>query len=656
MMHTIHVLIIDDDDSYPVLTRRLLSRTDQNFVVDSANNHDDGLRLLREAAHDVYLLDYNLGDADGLALLQEARAGGLTAPVILMTSNTKHDHALTVRALQAGATDYIDKVDITPQMLQRTIQKAIARARIEAETRENEVLYRALIAESPDGIAVIDTDGLLTIVNGSLCDLTGYSTDELIGQPISRILSDFSSPFNLSDHGDGMLTHARLVCANTPPRYVEVSARRTGDRRVQFVIRDMSERQEIMASQARHIEQLHILHQVDEELSQRLELSYVLTMALDAAVRLSAARSGLIALIDAGGGLDVRRVVGDFGLYDPADYMPQMTLIQDVLDARSGRFVDDVRGVANYTATSAEVDACMIVPLQAHDKQVGVMLLEGKASPHFTPRTFDFIALIASRVAVSIENAQLYRNQQLRYAELERLYEQVSHLEELKTMMIRVAAHDIRNPLTVILNYVDLIRMMPDAPHDKIMGYVDLIERAAHHVSTITHDILSLEQLESLQTDDDSQANISAALRDAVDKFGDQAAQKEQGLQVNAPPRDLWVRGVDTYLTQAVANLVSNAIKYTPRGGNIQITLTHDDGWATFKVIDDGAGIPPEKQAKLFTPFYRAITDGQRGIDGTGLGLYLVKRIVEGFDGGIIFHSVVGKGSTFGFWLPLTGR
>lgn len=655
MMHTTHVLIIDDDASYPVLTRRILSRTDQTFVVDWVDNYDDGLQRLREAAHDVYLLDYNLGSADGLELLQQARADGFNGPVILMTSNTKHDHALNVRALQAGATDYIDKVDITPQLLQRAIQQAIARSRIEADVRENEMLYRALIAESPDGIAVTDVGGRLTIVNQSLCDLTGYSADELIGQPISRILSGFSTPSNLSDHGDGMLTQARLSCRYLPPRDVDVSARRTRDRRVQFVVRDISERQRLLQSQARHIERLQILGQVDEELNQRLELSFVLTMALDAAMRLSAARSGLIALVDAKDdvALDVQHVVGDFGIHHPADYMPHMTLIYDVLRQKRGCFVADVGTVDNYTAVTARANACMIMPLQSYEKQVGVMVLEGNRSPDFTRETFDFVGLVANRVAVAIEHAQLYRNEKQRYAELEKLYEQVSQLEHIKTMMIRVAAHDIRNPLTVILNYVDLIRMMPDAPHDKIMGYVDLIERAANHVSTITHDILSLEQLESLQADDDSRANVSAALRDVLDKLGDQATQKELDLQVNTPQRDLWVRGVQTYLTQAVANLVSNAIKYTPRGGHIKIKLTHDDGWATFKVIDDGAGIPSEKQKKLFTPFYRAISDGQRGIDGTGLGLYLVKSIIEGFGGDIIFHSVPDEGCTFGFWLPL---
>jgi signal transduction histidine kinase len=104
---------------------------------------------------------------------------------------------------------------------------------------------------------------------------------------------------------------------------------------------------------------------------------------------------------------------------------------------------------------------------------------------------------------------------------------------------------------------------------------------------------------------------------------------------------------------EAMNNLISNAIKYTPEGGKIEVSLSADDDNAIFRVRDNGYGIPLEQQAGLFQPFYRATTAKTIDIEGTGLGLHLVKNIIQRYDGEMIFSSVEGAGSTFGFKLPL---
>jgi signal transduction histidine kinase len=99
-------------------------------------------------------------------------------------------------------------------------------------------------------------------------------------------------------------------------------------------------------------------------------------------------------------------------------------------------------------------------------------------------------------------------------------------------------------------------------------------------------------------------------------------------------------------------NLINNAIKYTPPAGRVDVHLRLDANNAIFEVKDNGYGVPEEQQARLFEPFYRVRTNETKKIEGTGLGLHLVKNIVDRHNGRMIFSSVYGEGSTFGFTLP----
>jgi signal transduction histidine kinase len=128
-------------------------------------------------------------------------------------------------------------------------------------------------------------------------------------------------------------------------------------------------------------------------------------------------------------------------------------------------------------------------------------------------------------------------------------------------------------------------------------------------------------------------------------------------MNVFMTDEQLPVFGSDIDLCEAIANLLTNATKYTPEGGKIDVRLQPlhgDDGeWAIIEIEDNGIGIEDEHQVRLFQPFYRVKSEKTQRIDGTGLGLYLVKKIVDAHNGRLRFHSTYGKGSTFGFQLPL---
>lgn len=235
-------------------------------------------------------------------------------------------------------------------------------------------------------------------------------------------------------------------------------------------------------------------------------------------------------------------------------------------------------------------------------------------------------------------------------AELRAVYEQVRELEQVKTDMIRIAAHDLRNPIGAISGLIELLTAKDGLNNDQ-RELVNLINQTNLSMQRIVNDILSLERIEHIQhqTACEFNAIVQKAYTDQVFR----ANHKKLHYQLDLPETIFTVQGDSAQLYEAVGNLISNAIKYTPAEGSVNIGLIQDGKSVHFTVTDSGYGIPQDQQTRLFQPFYRARTAENREIDGTGLGLHLVKNIIDRHGGKMIFHSEYHKGSQFGFQLPI---
>jgi signal transduction histidine kinase len=258
-----------------------------------------------------------------------------------------------------------------------------------------------------------------------------------------------------------------------------------------------------------------------------------------------------------------------------------------------------------------------------------------------------------SRVAVALDNARLYDISQTHLGEVKALYHQVSELEQLKTHMIRVAAHDLRSPLGVVSGYIAILQEELGDQSEQYQMYLKPIDRAIQRMQQMSTDILSLERVHSAQHKEWEPMTLRELVERALLDSRDQATLKQQAFAASIVDSEISMRGDPVQLYEAVTNLIGNAIKYTLVGGSVSVRLDTEDGQAVFEVKDTGIGVPADYQAKLFQPFFRVKTEETRQIDGTGLGLYLVKSIVERHGGTMIFSSVHGQGSTFGFKLPL---
>ena len=518
-----------------------------------------------------------------------------------------------------------------------------------------------------DGYYEVDLHGRFLIVNEALARLIGVPKEDLLGDawPYQRLASEDSTPAAAEAFGQVYRTgepiqslQGELQRPDGDIRTVEVSISPVLNRRSRVtgfrgIVRDVSERIHLSARMAQRMELLAVLEQVDTELAQTLDIDTVLTISMRALVLLSHADAAEIVLRD--DRTDVFALVRYHGFDEAIELVPQtMGILGRVLREMKPELTLDVSKDPDYYAVRPETRAQMSLPMIAHNRLLGVVSLEADDPSRFTPEVFEFSHLLAARMAAAVENARLYQLSQSQLAELRGLYEQVSALEQIKTDMIRIASHDLRSPLGIIVGYLDLLQYdLNETLNDEQRGFFEAMKRAADRMQRMTTDILSLERVQTVRMQTHVRLQFEHLLRKVVDDFEDNAARKGVTLVRHFADVRVPIVGDPISLAEAVGNLVSNAIKYTPAGGQVDIQLTRGRKSAELLITDTGIGIAEADQDKLFSPFYRVKNEATQGVEGTGLGLYLVKKIIEQHSGELIVRSALGEGSTFGFRIPM---
>ncbi len=237
-------------------------------------------------------------------------------------------------------------------------------------------------------------------------------------------------------------------------------------------------------------------------------------------------------------------------------------------------------------------------------------------------------------------------------AELTRAKEELERLDRFKTEFTLMVTHELRSPVTAIQSFLlSLVKGYIPPEHQQTM-LQKAIERT-QELLDLVDDLLNLAAArQEVAPSKRKVLSLADALEKVVPLLRAQAEAKGMTFTVEVRQRPL-VEADPDQMGQLWSNLISNAIKYTPTRGQVQIVLEEKDGWGVGTVEDSGIGIAPEDQPRIFEEFYRTPQAKAMEPRGTGLGLPLVKRIVERHGGTIEVRSALGKGSRFTFWLPL---
>lgn len=252
-------------------------------------------------------------------------------------------------------------------------------------------------------------------------------------------------------------------------------------------------------------------------------------------------------------------------------------------------------------------------------------------------------------------NEELENKVKERTLELTQALSKEKELNEMKSRFVSIASHEFRTPLSAILSSTSLVEHYTNADQDeKRKKHVDRIKSSVRNLTSILDDFLSLEKLEQGKVEaHNSEFNLKEFIEDGIEEMEGMSKRKHQKINFN------YEGGEEVYqdkkiLRNVLLNLLSNAVKYSPEGKEIHVSAKVQDDQVILDVRDEGIGIPAEAQKSLFDKFFRA--KNATNIQGTGLGLNIVKRYVELLDGQISFISEENVGTTFAVQFPKTKK
>jgi len=290
--------------------------------------------------------------------------------------------------------------------------------------------------------------------------------------------------------------------------------------------------------------------------------------------------------------------------------------------------------------------ALLGVPLMREGQVIGVLNVTRKTPGDFAPETVRVLMTFATQSALAIQNARLFRE----LAEKSRELEVAS---QHKSEFLANMSHELRTPLNAIIGFSEVLneRMFGEL-NEKQDEYLKDIYSSGQHLLSLINDILDLSKVEAGRMElEVTDFDLPAAIDNALILVRERASRRGITLGRGIDDGVGTVRGDERKVKQVLLNLLSNALKFTPEGGRIDVHATMNEGMAEISVADTGVGIAAEDQAAIFEEF-RQVGTADKKVEGTGLGLALSRKFIELHGGRIWVKSHSGEGSTFTFTLP----
>jgi PAS domain S-box-containing protein len=306
-------------------------------------------------------------------------------------------------------------------------------------------------------------------------------------------------------------------------------------------------------------------------------------------------------------------------------------------------------------ADHLRIYSLIAAPMIARGKILGVLATSIMNPPRqFTQADLRLATALADRAAPAIENSRLYAQERQLRQQLEELTHRVQEANQRKSAFVTLVSHEFRTPLTSMTGYIELLLEGQGGPLTKRQReWLGIIGNNADRLVMLIDDLLDIARIEAGKIElKRTPLDLVPLIQEVARELHPQLTGKGQWLTLELAEVLPAVMGDADRIRQILANLLSNALKYTPSGGRITITARGEAGRVRVAVQDTGIGLTPEDQAQLFTPFFRAQRDASHGVGGTGLGLAITQALVELHGGAIAVTSAPGQGSTFSVTLP----
>ncbi len=540
------------------------------------------------------------------------------------------------------------------------------RKQLAEELRLSEAKSSGIISISADAIISIDESQRITLFNEGAGKIFGYSSAEVIGAPLDILIPERLRALHrqhVERFTAGIQAARQMGTTNTPivglrksgqefPADAAISKLAVDGKGVFTVaLRDITEQKRIENEQ-------RFLAEVGPLLATTLDYEEILTRIAELAVRDIADLCIVEIVEDAEEARRVKVASRDPSKASLCELLSQIPLdrgrshlLQSVLETRQSVLMQ--RPSAEMLASLAQneehqralrtaaIGSMVAVPLVAQARLLGaIAFVSSTASRVYGPADVRLAEELSQRAALSIENARLYRT--------------ARRATQARDDVLGIVAHDLRNPLNSILLHAQLLRNLSAEPTGRAHSATEAIERAAKRMNCLIQDLLDVTRMEAghlsiQQTRIPAQQIVSDAV-EAQRPLAD-STSVELRLAVALDLPEIWAdRG---RLLQVFENLIGNALKFIKPGGYIAVGAAARDGEVLFWVTDTGSGIAQEDLPHLFNRFWQS-KKAERS--GAGLGLPIVKGVIEAHRGRIWVESSLGQGSTFFFTIPMANR
>jgi len=610
------ILVVDDDEAKRYTIDRILRRA--GFATVEAADGAAALRLVARGP-DLIVLDVNLPDLDGFEVCRRIKADPATASIpVLHFTASRIDAQDTVQGLEGGADAYLAQ-SVEPPVLVATVRALLRIRRAEDAARRSAHQWQATFDAISDGVCLLDHDGAVTRCNRAAESLLGQPCAELLGRPLRELLGlvPAGSPDRppMRPRGSGrreafevplrdrwirvMVDPLVEAGADLPVGAVAILADVTGRRRADRALRESEERFRLLVEGVK---------------------DFAIFMT-DAGGRIASWNDGASRIL---GYAEGEILGGDFArIFTPEDRAAGAPAHELATAVAEGR---------------AEAE-------RWHLRKDGSRFwASGVVSP-----LYDEAGGLRGFAKVMRDTTERKRMEE----ELRRRAAELAAADRRKDEVLAMLAHELRNPLAPVRNALEVIRLRGTDPA--------LVEQArataAHqvgHMARLIDDLLDVARITSGKIQLRAEpVDLAAAMAHAAEAARPLIEARGHHFELTPPPAPARVQGDPTRLEQVLTNLLNNAAKYTEPGGRITFTAALAPGVATLRVRDSGTGIAPEMLPRIFDLFAQDDRSLVRSQGGLGIGLTLVRSLVELHDGTVTADSAgPGLGSEFVVRLP----
>ena len=406
---------------------------------------------------------------------------------------------------------------------------------------------------------------------------------------------------------------------------------------------------------AERVDELSVMQRIDRDLNTSLDIDRAMRITLDWAMRRSGADAGLVGAVTNEG----LRVMADQGYAHELDSFRDSFLPVELPGIKSAVEDEKTQKLRRSEMGSQKVESFtllegaqnqIVIPIRREERVIGLLILESDRDDPWTEEIQAFLSRLTDHAAIAIANAQLFL--------------QVQEADLAKTEFISFVSHELKTPMTSIRGYTDLLLAgAVGVINDPQENFLNTIKTNVNRMATLVSDLADVSRIESGRLRLEFTAlEINSVVDEVVRSQATGVNEKEQTLELQIPEDLAPVWGDRNRIVQVLTNLVSNAYKYTPKGGTITILAEETENrWDPegavvvnlVTVRDTGIGMTAEDQEQVFTKFFRSPDPKAREAPGTGLGLNITRYLVEMQGGKIWFESDYGVGTAFYFTVPI---